>query len=319
MPLSEALAQVVTPRRRVTGDAIAHATAFAFGLSVMLVAALILFELWIRSAPARAQFVWSFLVSTDWDPVAGRYGALPFVYGTVVTSAIALIIGIPLALGTAIFLAELAPLRVSNALTFLVETLAAIPSVIYGFIAIFLLVPAVRSLIGPSLETAFGFVPLFRGPSFGVSLLTAALVLAIMVIPFIASVSRESLLAVPAEQREAALALGATKWEATWQVVVPYARFGIIGSVFLALARALGETMAVTMVIGNDPRIHASLLAPGYSVAAVIANEFSEATGNLHLSALIELGLVLFIVTAAVNAIARLFILVTARQGSNQR
>ena len=319
MPLSEALAQVVTPHRRVTGDAVAHATAFAFGLSVILVAALILFELWIRSALARAQFGWSFLLSTDWDPVAGRYGALPFVYGTVVTSAIALIIGIPLALGTAIFLAELAPPRVSNALTFLVETLAAIPSVIYGFIAIFLLVPAVRSLIGPSLETAFGFVPLFRGPSFGVSLLTAGLVLAIMVIPFIASVSREFLLGVPPEQREAALALGATKWEATWQVVVPYARFGIVGSVFLALARALGETMAVTMVIGNDPRIHASLLAPGYSVAAVIANEFSEATGNLHLSALIELGLALFIVTAAVNAIARLFILVTARQGSNQR
>lgn len=319
MPLSEALAQVVTPRRRVTGDAIAHTAVFTFGLLVVLVAALILFELWIRSAPARAQFGWSFLLSTDWDPVAGRYGALPFVYGTVVTSAIALIIGIPLALGTAIFLAELAPPRVSNALTFLVETLAAIPSVIYGFIAIFLLVPAVRSLIGPSLETAFGFVPLFRGPSFGVSLLTAGLVLAIMVIPFIASVSRESLLGVPPEQREAALALGATKWEATWQVVVPYARFGIIGSVFLALARALGETMAVTMVIGNDPRIHASLLAPGYSVAAVIANEFSEATGNLHLSALIELGLALFIVTAAVNAIARLFILVTARQGSNQR
>ena len=319
MPLSEALAQVVTPRRRVTGDAVAHTAVFTFGLLVVLVAALILFELWIRSAPARAQFGWSFLLSSEWDPVAGRYGALPFVYGTVVTSAIALIVGIPLALGTAIFLAELAPPRVSNALTFLVETLAAIPSVIYGFIAIFLLVPAVRSLIGPSLETAFGFVPLFRGPSFGVSLLTAGLVLAIMVIPFIASVSREFLLGVPPEQREAALALGATKWEATWQVVVPYARFGIVGSVFLALARALGETMAVTMVIGNDPRIHASLLAPGYSVAAVIANEFSEATGNLHLSALIELGLALFIVTAAVNAIARLFILVTARQGSNQR
>jgi phosphate transport system permease protein len=219
-----------------------------------------------------------------------------------VTSALALAMAVPLGLGAAIFLSELAPPRISDALTFVIELLAAVPSVIYGLLGVFVLVPLMRQV----------------GAPYGVGVFTAAVVLAVMILPFIVSISREALLAVPREQREAALALGATRWESTWQVVVPYARLGIFGSVFLALARALGETMAVTMVIGNDPKIHASLLAPGYSIAAVIANEFTEATADLHLSALIELGLVLFLLTILLNGVARLLILGTTRRGTAQ-
>ncbi len=223
------------------------------------------------------------------------------------TSALALILAVPLGVGAAIFLAELAPPRISDALTFLIELLAAVPSVIFGLLAIFVLVPALR-IIEPTLRATLGFLPLFQGVFYGVSLFSAGIVLAIMIVPFIISISREVLLAVPADQREAALALGATRWEATWQAVVPFARNGIFGSIFLALARALGETMAVTMVIGNDPKIKASLFAPGYSIAAVIANEFTEATGDLYLSSLIELGLVLFALTIIINGVARLLI-----------
>ena len=200
----------------------------------------------------------------------------------------------------------------------MIELLAAIPSVIYGLLAIFTLVPLMRTVVEPFLKSTFGFLPLFQGPAYGVGYLTAGLVLAIMTIPFIISVSRESLLAVPREQREAALALGATRWESTWQVVVPYAKLGILGSIFLGLARALGETMAVTMVIGNDPRVHASLFSPGYTIAAVIANEFSEAGGKVHPAALIELGLVLFGLTIIINGFARLMILATTSRGSRR-
>jgi phosphate transport system permease protein len=201
----------------------------------------------------------------------------------------------------------------------LVELLAAVPSVIYGLLAIFTLVPLLRQYIEPALKNTLGFLPLFQGQIYGVGYLSAAMILAIMIFPFIISISREALMAVPREQREAALALGATKWESTWQVVVPFARLGIIGSIFLALARALGETMAVTMVIGNDPSIHASLFAPGYTIAAVIANEFAEASGDVHLSALIELGLVLFVLTMILNGSARLLIVATSRKGSKQQ
>ena len=220
----------------------------------------------------------------------------------------------PLGLGAAIFLAELAPPRISDGLTFCIELLAAVPSVIFGLLGIFILIPVLRAL-NPALRGSLGFLPLFQGPYYGVSLLSAGVILSIMIVPFVISVSREILLAVPAEQREAALALGATKWESTWQVVVPYAQKGIMGSIFLALARALGETMAVTMVIGNVPQIRASLFAPGYSIAAVIANEFTEATGDLHLGALIELALVLFALTIIINGLARLLVLTVTRQG----
>ncbi len=299
-----------------TGDQLARLLTLLFALSVVVLTLWLVLRLWMQSAPSRQAFGWGFLITRVWDPVAGEFGALAFVYGTLVTSAIALLIAVPLGLGAAIFLAELAPRRLSDALTFLIDLLAAVPSVIYGLLGIFIVVPLMRSFIEPALKSALGFLPLFQGPAYGIGFLTGGIVLAVMIVPFIISVSREVLLAVPAEQREAALGLGATRWEATWKAVVPYARAGLIGSVFLALARALGETMAVTMVIGNSPNISASLFAPGYSIAAVIANEFSEATGALYVSALIELALVLFLVTFLLNGLARLLIALTARRGT---
>ena len=306
--------------RRLTklldSDQVAHLITFIFAASVFLVTVLVVYELWIHSAPSRAKFGFSFLWERTWDPVAVKFGALPFIYGTVLTSLLALLISVPLGVGAAIFLAELAPPRVSNTCTFLVELLAAVPSVIYGLLAIFTLVPLLRQYGEPFLKRTLGFLPWFQGPAYGVGYLAAGLILSIMTFPFIISISREALLAVPREQREAALALGATKWESTWQVVVPFARLGIVGSIFLALARALGETMAVTMVIGNDTGIHTSLLAPGYTIAAIIANEFTEATGEVYLSALIELGLVLFVLTMILNASAQLLIVATTKKGS---
>ncbi len=305
-------------RRLRAGDELAHILTLTVASLILLITVLLVFELYRSSAPSRAKFGWGFFYSTAWDPVAGEFGALPFIYGTVVTSMVALAIAVPLGLGAAIFLSELAPPKISDALTFLIELLAAVPSVIYGLLAIFVLVPLLRESLQPFLKGALGFLPFFQGPVFGVGLLAAGLILAIMILPFIVSISREALLAVPREQREAALALGATRWEATWQVVVPFARLGIAGSVFLALARALGETMAVTMVIGNDPKIGASLFDAGYSIAAVIANEFTEATDDLHLSALIELGLVLFLLTIVINGLARVLMLTTTRRGASQ-
>ena len=300
------------------GDQVTHLVTLIFAGSVFLVTVLLVYELWIHSGPSRAKFGFGFLTGQTWDPVAEQFGALPFIYGTVITSFVALLISVPLGVGAAIFLSELAPPKLSNSCTFLVELLAAVPSVIFGLLAIFTLVPLMRTEIEPFLKHVLGFLPWFQGPAYGVGYLTASLILSIMTFPFIISISREALLAVPREQREAALALGATKWESTWQVVVPYARLGIIGSIFLALARALGETMAVTMVIGNDTAIHSSLLAPGYTIAAVIANEFTEATGDVYLSALVELGLVLFGLTMVLNAAAQLLIIATAGKGSKQ-
>lgn len=304
-------------RRGRAGDIVARLVVLAFAASILLVSSLLIYELWTGSAEVRHKFGWSFLWSSAWNPVTEEFGALPFIYGTVITSFLALLISVPLGVGAAIFLSELATPRLSNTLTFLVELLAAIPSVIYGLLAIFTLVPLQREYVEPFLKNTLGFLPFFKGVSFGVNYLTAALVLSVMTIPFIISVSRESLMAVPREQREAALALGSTKWESTWQVVVPWAKLGIVGSVFLGLARALGETMAVTMVIGNDPKVHASLLAPGYSIAAVIANEFAEATGTYR-AALVELGLVLFCLTILINALARLLIYATTGKGSKR-
>jgi phosphate transport system permease protein len=301
---------------RQYADHIAHAVTLLFAAAIIAITALLFYELYTRAALTRIKFGWHFLTGTTWDPVALEFGALPFIYGTLVTSAVALIVGVPLGVGAAIFLAELAPIRISNALAFIIELLAAVPSVIYGLLAIFTLVPFVRDDLTPLLQSTLGFLPIFQGPSYGVSLLAAGAILAIMVLPFIISISREMLLAVPREQREASLALGATRWETAWHVVLPYAKAGIIGSIFLALARALGETMAVTMVIGNDPKINMSLFAPGYSIAAAVANEFSEATSTTHISALIELGFVLFCITILVNAVARLLILTTSRKGA---
>src|ERR1700761_1349292 len=297
------------------GDEVAYLVTLACAVAILLVVGLLVYELWINSRLTMHTFGWRFLISSTWDANSNKFGALPFIYGTCVTAALALLIAVPLGVAASIFLAEMAPRNLSNFLTFLIELLAAVPSVIYGLLGIFILVPFISKYLVPSLRGALGFLPIFQGDFFGVSYLSAGLVLSVMVVPFIVSVSREVLLAVPVEQREAALALGATKWEATWQIVIPNAATGIIGSVFLALARALGETMAVTMVIGNTPKISASLLSPGYSIAAVIANEFAEASGTLYISSLIFLGLVLFGLTIIINAVARIFIMTTTRKG----
>lgn len=289
-------------------DRLFRATVFTVALSVLVITLVIAFELVRNSRLPLAKFGWPFLWGTTWDPIAEQFGALPFLYGTLVSSAVALFIAVPMGLGVAIFLSELAPHWLSDPVAFLVELLAAIPSVIYGLIGIFVLVPVVRNYVEPFLSGTLGFLPLFQGAPYGVGMLTASLVLAVMVVPFIVSVSREILMAVPRSQREAILSVGATKWEMVWVAILPYARSGIIGSIFLALARALGETMAVTMVIGNRPEIRLSLFEPGYTMAAVIANEFTEATSNLYLQALIEIGLVLFAVTILVNGLARLLI-----------
>jgi phosphate transport system permease protein len=299
------------------GDEVAHLLTLVFAAGIVLITSLLVYELWVNSHLSRAKFGWAFFWTQTWDPIFDNFGALPFIYGTLVTSVVSLLIAVPLGLAAAIFLAELAPRRLSDGVAFLIDLLAAVPSVIYGLLGIFVVVPLIRTVIGPALKTVLGSLPIFKGPNYGVGFLTAGIVLAIMVVPFIISVSREVLLTVPRDQREAALALGATRWEATWQVVVPWARTGIMGSMFLALARALGETMAVTMVIGNNPKISASLFAPGYTIAAVIANEFTEATGDVYLSALIELGLVLFLMTFILNGLARLLIVATERGGGH--
>jgi phosphate transport system permease protein len=297
------------------GDEVAHVITLVFAAGIVLITSMLVYELWVNSHLSRAKFGWAFFWAQTWDPIFDNFGALPFIYGTLVTSIVSLLIAVPLGLAAAIFLAELAPRKLSDGVAFLIDLLAAVPSVIYGLLGIFVVVPLMRTVIGPVLRTVLGTLPIFKGPNYGVGFLTAGIVLAIMVVPFIISVSREVLLTVPRDQREAALAMGATRWEATWQVVVPWARTGITGSIFLALARALGETMAVTMVIGNNPKISASLFAPGYTIAAVIANEFTEATGDVYLSALIELGLVLFLMTFILNGLARLLIVATERGG----
>jgi phosphate transport system permease protein len=289
---------------------------FLFAASVVLVTLLLVFELWQGSVLPRHKFGFNFFRTSVWDPIFDQFGALPFIYGTLVTAGVALLIAVPLGIGAAIFLAELAPARVSDTLEFFIDLLAAVPSVIYGLLGVFIVIPLMREYIQPALKHSLGFLPLFQGPAYGVGFLTAGIVLAIMVIPYIISVSREVLLSVPRDQREAALSLGSTRWEATWKVVVPFARGGILGSIFLALARALGETMAVTMVIGNTPAISVSLFASGYSIAAVIANELTEATSNLHYQSLIELGLVLFLLTFILNGLARLLIVATSQRGA---
>jgi phosphate transport system permease protein len=298
------------------GDEIARLVTLIFAATVVLITAALVWELWTNSVLPRQKFGLHFFLTQTWDPITEEFGALPFIYGTLVTSVVALLISVPLGIGAAIFLAELAPPRISDTLQFFIDLLAAVPSVIYGLLGVFTVVPLMRTVIYPVLNKPFGFLPIFKGPSYGVGFFTAGIVLAIMVIPYIISVSREVLLSVPRDQREAALALGSTRWESTWKIVVPFARTGILGSVFLALARALGETMAVTMVIGNTPKIAASLFAPGYSIAAVIANEFTEATGDLYLQSLIALGLALFLLTFILNGLARLLIVVTTQKGS---
>jgi phosphate transport system permease protein len=300
------MTSVATPRN--TGDRILRGLLRAAALSVVLLVAAMVVEMAQRGWPAMRAFGPKFLVTSTWDPVAEQFGAVPFIYGTLLSSLLALLIAVPLGIGAAVYLAEVAPMWVRTPVAFLVELVAAVPSVVYGLWGIFVLAPLLRAWVQPVLGATLGFLPLFQGPSYGVGMLAAGIILAIMVVPFITAVSREVLLAVPNAQREAALALGATRWETTRIAVLRYGRSGLIGAVLLGLGRALGETMAVTMVIGNRPEVALSLFAPGYTMASVIANEFTEATSDLYVSALIEIGLLLFVVTVAVNALARLLV-----------
>jgi len=289
-------------------DRLFYFAMLACGLSVLALVGLIVYELMSKSGLSWHAFGWRFFFRSEWDPVNEQFGAWPFVYGTLVSSLLALLLAVPLAVGVAIFITELCPRWLKSPLAFTTELLAAIPSVIYGLWAIFVLVPLLRQYGEPFLARYFGWTGLFEGAPYGIGMLAAGIILAIMVVPIISSITREVMTAVPQQQREAVLALGATRWEMIRTGVLRNARAGILGGVILGLGRALGETMAVTMVIGNRPEIARSLFAPGYTMASVIANEFSEATTDTYLSALVEVGLALFLVTIIVNILAQVLV-----------
>jgi phosphate transport system permease protein len=304
---------LISLERKNYGDRVFKLVLTFAALLIPILLGFLVVELWGGADLALERFGLDFVTSSTWDPVAEEFGAYPLIFGTLLSSLIALLIAVPLSLGVAIYLTEFAPKLIRQPVAFLIGLLAAIPSVVYGLWGIFVLIPALRTTAFPFLRETLGVLPFFQGPIYGPSMLAAGIILAIMIMPYVMSVSREVLLAVPNTQREAALALGATRWEAVTTAVVPYARSGLIGAVILGLGRALGETMAVTMVIGNRHEVSASLFAPGYTMAAAIANEFSEAVGNLHLSALAYVAFALFVVTVVINAAARLLIWRVAR------
>jgi len=289
-------------------DNVFHGLVLFCAFAIIAVVGLVLYELISKSQLSWHAFGFKFFLGQNWDPVNDQFGALPFIYGTIVSSLLALILAVPLAIGVAVFTTEMSPRWLRGPLAFTTELLAAIPSVIYGLWAIFVLVPLLRQYVQPWLARYLGWTGLFEGPPYGIGMLAAGIILAIMIVPIISSITREVMTAVSQQQREGVLALGATRWEMIRMGVLRNARAGIMGGVILGLGRALGETMAVTMVIGNRPEIARSLFAPGYTMASVIANEFSEATGNLYLSALIEVGLALFLVTMVVNILAQLLV-----------
>jgi phosphate transport system permease protein len=295
------------------GDRVFQSVITACGLAVLGVLVLIVYELVSRSGLSWHAFGFKFFATSDWDPVNEQFGALPFIYGTLISSLVALIIAVPLSIGVAVFTTEMCPKRLRGPLSFFVELLAAIPSIIYGLWAFFVLVPLLSNYVEPFLAKTLGWTGLFSGPSYGIGMLAAGSILAIMIIPIISSITREVMMVVPQHQREAALALGATRWEMIRVGVLRNSRAGIMGGIILGLGRALGETMAVTMVIGNRPEIAKSLFAPGHTMASVLATEFSEATGDTYLSALVEIGLALFLVTIIVNALARLMVWTVTR------
>lgn len=295
------------PASRNFGDSIFKTLTSFFAAMVLLLIVLMAYEMYVTSSPSIQKFGWGFLTSSNWDPVMDEYGALPFIYGTVVSSLLALLIALPLGIGIAIFLSELAPRWIERPISFLVELLAGIPSIVYGLWGFFVMVPWIRTTVEPFLSKYLGSIPLFVGAPYGVGMLAAGMILSIMILPIISALSRDILNAVPMAQREAALALGSTRWEAT-RIALSYSRSGIVGATILGLGRAFGETMAVTMVIGNNPVIKASLFEPAYTMASVLANEFTEATSEMYISALIEIALVLFIVALLVNAAARILV-----------
>jgi len=289
------------------GDFVFKNLTMLFALGVLSLVFLMGYEMYAGSGPSLAKFGWHFLVSSTWDPVREEFGAMPLIFGTVVSSLLGLLIALPLSLGVAMFLSELAPRWLERPLSFLVELLAAIPSIVYGLWGVFVLVPWLRLTVEPWLRSSLGFIPLFSGPGYGFGMLAAGLILSVMVLPIVASISRDVMRSVPNLQREAALGLGATRWETT-KVILTSSKSGILGATLLGLGRAVGETMAVTLVIGNRSEIVASLFAPSYSMASVLANEFAEATTDMYTSALIEIALVLFVVTVVLNALARLIV-----------
>ncbi|MHB1325532.1 MAG: phosphate ABC transporter permease subunit PstC [Thermoleophilia bacterium] len=293
--------------------------AFLAVATIIAIIALLVYKLFQGALPSMREFGWGFLSSPEWDPVNDLYGARPFIYGTIVSSLLALLIAVPLSLGIAIYLSQFAPRWLRSPLGFVVELLAAIPSVVYGLWGIFVLAPFLGQTIEPFFSGHLGFIPIFEGPVYGVGLFSAAVILAIMILPTISAISRESMLNVSLEQKEAAQALGATPWETVRMAVLPLARPGIVGAIILGLGRALGETMAVTMVIGNRPEISASIFAPAYTIASVIANEFAEVTAGLHMSALVELALILLIITLLLNLLARLLVQKTGSRATKGR
>jgi phosphate transport system permease protein len=304
-------------RTQSPGDRIFRAILFIAAAVILIIVAAMIAMMISYSMPTIKEFGFGFLAGRVWNPAMGSYGALPFIYGTVVSSVLGLLISVPISIGIAVFLTEQAPIRLARPIAFLVELLAAIPSVVYGLWGIFVLAPFVREYLGAFLQNYLGFIPIFQGRLTGIGMFTGGIILAIMITPIITAVVRDVLEAVPTTQREAALALGATKWETT-QIVLANAASGIAGAVVLGLGRAIGETMAVTMVIGNTPQISSSLFEPAYTIASVLASNFGDATGEMYLSALIEIGLVLFLVTFVVNGIAKLMVIgVTNRMGTN--
>ena len=315
-PVVPVATQFAPPRR--WPDVSFRWLALLAALTIVALIFLVGWELYHGAHLAVKKFGFTFLSSSTWDPVMDKYGAWPFIYGTLVTSLIALLIAVPLGVGTALYLTEIAPMRLRQPVIMIVEMLAAVPSVIFGLWGIFVLIPWLRDNLFVWLKHWLGFLPLFQGPIYGVSVLAAGIIVAIMILPIITSVSREILRSVPNLQREAAYALGATHWEVIRIAVLSYARRGIFGAAVLGLGRALGETMAVTMVIGNRPEVSASLFAPGYTLASVIANEFTEATTDMYLGALFELGLVLLAVTILVNVIAQLMLRTLAGSGTGK-
>ncbi len=297
------------PTRSSWGDLLFRASSGAAGFAILALLTLIVLVLTFNALPSLRAFGPGFLTSTAWNPLRDEFGALPFIYGTLVTSALALLLGVPVSLGIAIFVAELSPASIRVPLTYVVELLAAIPSVVYGLWGIFVLVPVMTTYVSPALQGTLGFLPMFQGPIYGTNLLTGGVVLAIMIIPTVSAVSRDAILAVPQHQREAALSLGATRWESIRIAVLSYARSGIFGAVMLGLGRAFGETMAVTMVIGNRNAISVSWFAPAQTLSSLIANNAREAlAGSLELGAIVELGLVLMLVALLINVFARLMV-----------
>jgi phosphate transport system permease protein len=295
-------------RGRNAGDRAWAGLLGLLGGAVLVAVGVVVLVLVHLARPALRAGAGTFIASSDWDPVSGSFGALPFIYGTVVTSVVAIVVAVPVSVGLALFLQEMGPRRLRPVVSFAIETLAAIPSVIYGLWGLFVMVPWLRDSVEPFLARTLGFLPLFRGAPIGLGYLAAGLILAVMILPTIASVTIEVLKTVPAALKEGALALGATRWEAIRMAILPYSRAGVLGAALLGLGRALGETMAVTMVIGNSPTVSASLFAAGYSLPAVIANEFAEATGDVHTGALAGLALVLFGVSLILNSAARLLV-----------